>query len=158
MTVRRAAALAVTIVGAAATSAPRVLAMYLRGDSVQLILGRGTGIDAVIPAVGAIDVAAELGVVDTRQITAETLLRAAPEVLLVTTTGLESVGGIEGLMAMPGIAETPAGRDRHVIAYEDQFLLGGGPRTGQMMRQLVADLHPPSAAAISNTPSAVSTG
>ena len=106
------------------------------------LTGRGTGIDDILPAVGAIDVAAELGVVDTRQITAESLVVAQPEVLLVTTTGLASVGGIDGLLAIPGISQTPAGRDRRVLAYEDQYLLGGGPRTGQMMRQLVADLHP----------------
>jgi iron complex transport system substrate-binding protein len=121
---------------------PRVLPLYLRGESVQLILGKGTGIDAVLPAVGATDVAAELGIVDTRQITAEALLLAKPDVLLVTTTGLESVGGIDGLLAIPGIAETPAGQQRRIIAHEDQFLLGGGPRTGQLMRQLVAELHP----------------
>jgi iron complex transport system substrate-binding protein len=125
-----------------ATSSPRVLPLYLRGAQVQLILGSGNGIDDVIPAVAAIDVADELGVVDTRQITAEALLLAAPDVLLVTTTGLESVGGVDGLLEIPGIAQTPAGRDRRVLAYEDQYLLGGGPRTGQMMRQLLTDLHP----------------
>ena len=82
------------------------------------------------------------GVVDTRQITAEALLLAKPDVLLVTTTGLASVGGVDGLLDIPGLAQTPAGRDRRVLAYEDQYLLGGGPRTGQMMRQLAADLHP----------------
>jgi iron complex transport system substrate-binding protein len=120
---------------------PRVLPLYLRGENLQLILGRGTGIDVVLPAVGAVDVAAELGVVDTEPISAEALVLAAPDVLLVTTTGLESVGGIEGLLAIPGIAGTPAGRSGRVLAYEDQYLLGGGPRTGQMMSQLVADLH-----------------
>jgi iron complex transport system substrate-binding protein len=126
----------------AATSSPRVLPLYLRGTQVQLILGSGNGIGDVLPAVAATDVAAELGVVDTRQITAEALLLAAPEVLLVTTTGLESVGGVDGLLAIPGIAQTRAGRERRVLAYEDQYLLGGGPRTGQMMRQLLTDLHP----------------
>jgi iron complex transport system substrate-binding protein len=121
---------------------PRVLPLYLRGERLQLVLGRGTGIDAVLPAVGAIDVAAELGVVDTDPVSAEALVLTQPDVLLVTTTGLESVGGIDGLLSIPGIAETPAGRDRRVLAYEDQYLLGGGPRTGQMMRQLVTDLHP----------------
>ena len=125
-----------------ATSVPRVLPLYLRGSQIQLILGSGTGIDDVLPAVGAVDVAAELGVVDTRQITAEALLLAEPDVLLVTTTGLASVGGVDGLLEIPGLAQTPAGRDRRVLAYEDQYLLGGGPRTGQMMRQLTADLHP----------------
>ena len=128
--------------GDAVTSRPRVLALYLRGERVQLIFGKGSGIDVLLPAVGAIDVAAELGIEDTRQITAEALIAAAPDVLLVTTTGLESVGGMEGLLAIPGIAETPAALTGRVYAYEDQYLYGGGPRTGQLMAQLVADLHP----------------
>ena len=57
--------------GAATDSRPRVLALYVRGDQVQLIFGKGTGLDVFLPAVGAVDVAAELGIVDTRQITAE---------------------------------------------------------------------------------------
>jgi iron complex transport system substrate-binding protein len=127
--------------GSAATSTPRVLPLYLRGDNVQLILGTGYGLETILPAVGASDVAAELGIVDTRPITAEAVVAAAPDVLLVTTTGLESVGGIDGLLAISGLAETPAGRSRRILAYEDQYLLGGGPRTGQMMRELVDDLH-----------------
>lgn len=125
-----------------AEGSPRVLALYLRGEQVQLIFGQGTGIDAVLPAVGATDVSAELGIVDTQQITAEAMLLAAPDVLLVTTSGLESVGGIEGLLGIPGIARTPAGRERRVLAYEDQYLLGGGPRIGALMLELVRDLHP----------------
>lgn len=127
---------------ALAEGSPRVLALYLRGEQVQLIFGQGTGIDAVLPAVGATDVSVELGIVDTQQITAEAMLLAAPEVLLVTTSGLDSVGGIDGLLAIPGIARTPAGRDRRVLAYEDQYLLGGGPRVGALMLELVRDLHP----------------
>ncbi len=43
-----------------------MLALYLRGERVQLIFGKGTGPDVLLPAVGAIDVAAELGIVGTR--------------------------------------------------------------------------------------------
>ena len=35
---------------------------------------------------------------------------AAPDVLILSTTGLASVGGIDGLLQIPGIAQTPAGR------------------------------------------------
>ena len=45
-----------------------------------------------------------------RRITSEALVEAAPDVILMTTTGLESVGGIDGLLEIPGIAQTPAGR------------------------------------------------
>jgi iron complex transport system substrate-binding protein len=130
---------AAVALAADSTSHPRTLALYLRGERVQLIFGDGTGVGVLLDAAGAIDVADELGVVDTVQITAEAMLLSRPDVLLVTTTGLASVGGIDGLLSIPGIAETPAGRCRCVLAYEDQYLLGGGPRTGQLLSELVGD-------------------
>jgi iron complex transport system substrate-binding protein len=127
---------------AAVADRPRTLVLYLRGEQTQLIFGAGTGVDVFLPAVGATDVAAELGVEGTRQLTAEAVLEAAPEVLIVTTTGLASVGGLEGFLAIPGIARTPAGETGRVLVYEDQFLLGLGPRFGRLVARLTADLHP----------------
>ena len=51
--------------------------------------------------------------------------------VLVTTSGLESVGGADGLLSMPGLDQTPAARDGRVAAFEDQYLYGLGPRVGQ---------------------------
>lgn len=126
----------------AASGRPKVLAMYLRGENVQLVLGDGSGIDAVIEAAGGIDLGTEMGVVDNAELSIESAVEAAPDVLLVTTSGLESVGGIDGLLGMPGLAQTPAGRDRRVVAFEDQYLYGLGPRTGQLVGELVAAFHP----------------
>lgn len=58
------------------------------------------------------------------------------------TAGLESVGGVDGLLEIPGVAETPAGENRAVIAMDDQYLLGHGPRMGQALKELVLALHP----------------
>lgn len=127
--------------GAPATAdAVRVAVLYLRGENVQIVFGTETWVDALLGSVGAVNVGAELGIVDTGQITAESLLAAAPDVIVVTTTGLESVGGIDGLLAIPGIAETPAGQERRVLVYEDQFLLGSGPRSGELVGELARDL------------------
>lgn len=124
-----------------ATTAPRVAVLYLRGKNVQLLLGEGSGVDWIIDAAGGIDVADELGVVDNAPINAESLLVAAPDVLIVPQRGLDSVGGIDGLLDVPGVAETRAGRNGRVFAYDDQFLLGNGPRTGELLDQLITDLH-----------------
>ena len=61
---------------------------------------------------------------------------------LVSTTGLESVGGLDGLLAIPGLAQTPAGEAARVIAHPDQYLFGGGPRAGMLLAELVGELHP----------------
>jgi iron complex transport system substrate-binding protein len=118
----------------------RAAMLYLRGESTQLIFGRGTTIDWLIEATGSVNVANEIGIVDTADITAEALITAEPDVLLVTTDGLESVGGIDGLLAMPSVAGTPAATHRAVLAYDAQLMLGNGPRTGLFLAGLVADL------------------
>jgi heme transport system substrate-binding protein len=131
--------------GAAALAAggrPRVMALYLRGERVQFVFGKNSGLDWVIEAAGGIDVGTELGVVDNAPLTAESVLRAAPDVFLVSTTGLESVGGLDGLLAIPGIVHTPAGEAARVITHPDQYLFGGGPRAGMLLAELVGELHP----------------
>ena len=123
-------------------SPPRAVFLYLRGTTVQQVGGRGSGVDALLAAGGAVDIGVELGIDDFEPLTDEALVEAAPEVLVVTTTGLESVGGVDGLVDLPAIRGTPAGRDRRVIALDDQLLLGLGPRAGDALAQLVDQLHP----------------
>jgi heme transport system substrate-binding protein len=120
----------------------KVAFLYLRGQNVQQVGGRGSGADALIDAAGAVDVGTEMGIDEFGPLTDEALIEAAPDVLLVTTTGLESVGGVDGLVEMPAVAGTPAGRDRRVVALDDQLLLGLGPRAGEALAQLVDELHP----------------
>lgn len=129
-------------VEAAGGSPLRAAFLYLRGTNVQQVGGRGSGVDALLEAAGVVDVGVELGIDEFQPLTDEALLEAAPDVLVVTTTGLESVGGIGGLVEIPAIAGTPAGRDRRVIALDDQLLLGLGPRAGDALAELVDQLHP----------------
>lgn len=124
-----------------APTTPRIAVLYLRGEHVQLLFGQGTGMDWIIDAVGGVDIADDLGVVGTAPINAEAIVVAAPEVIIVPERGLESVGGIDDLLAIPGLAATPAGAQRRVLTYDDQFLLGNGPRTGELLDQLITDLY-----------------
>jgi iron complex transport system substrate-binding protein len=121
------------------TDKPVVSFLYLRGTaSVYLLGGPGAGPDSLIGAAGATDggVAAELDQPFT-PLTPEALVAAAPDILLVTTTGLESVGGLDGMLTLAGVAQTPAGQARRVIAIEDGLLFSFGPRTPG----LIASLH-----------------
>ena len=127
---------------ATTTARPRVAFLYLRGAPVQMIGGKNTRADTMIAAAGGRDAGSEIGIDGYRPITAESLVSAQPDVILVPTLGLQSVGGIEGLLRIPGVAQTPAGRNRRVLDYDDALLLGLGPRTGSALRQLVRGLHP----------------
>jgi iron complex transport system substrate-binding protein len=118
-------------------TAPRVLFLYLRGTDVQQVAGANTPADAMITAAGGVNAAALMGIDDFKPFSAEVVIAIQPDVLLVLEKGLESVGGIDGLLRIPGLADTPAGRNRRIIAFDDLYFLGMGPRTGQAL----ADLH-----------------
>lgn len=122
---------------------PRVAFLYLRGSaSVYLIGGKGSGATSLLEAAGAVDAGAESGLEqDFTAITTEALAKAAPDAILVMTKGLESVGGIDGLVKIPGVAQTPAGMDRRVVSIEDGVLLNYGPRTDQVLKSIVAQLY-----------------
>ena len=117
--------------------APRVAFLYLRGTAaVYLLGGEGSGADALIAAAGGIDAGRALGLGSFTPLTSESLVSAAPDVILVMSKGLESVGGVDGLLALPGVAQTPAGRDRRIVAVEDGLLLSFGPRTDAVVQSL----------------------
>jgi iron complex transport system substrate-binding protein len=125
-----------------AESEPSVMFLYVRGQGTQMIGGRGSTADVMIRAAGGIDAGTEAGIEGYRPLTPEALSAAQPDVLLLLSAGLESVGGEEGLLQIPGIAETPAAQEDRILAYDDLYLLGMGPRTGQALRELTLDLHP----------------
>ncbi|MGQ9614394.1 heme/hemin ABC transporter substrate-binding protein [Chloroflexus sp.] len=117
---------------------PRVLFLYLRGTDVQQVAGANTAIDAMITAAGGVNAATEVGIVNSAPLSAEVAIAAQPDIILVLTKGLESVGGVDGLLQIPGLADTPAGQQRRVVDFDDLYLLGMGPRTGQALADLVA--------------------
>ncbi|MFJ5263228.1 hemin ABC transporter substrate-binding protein [Streptomyces sp. NPDC088387] len=124
-------------------SRPKVAFLYMRGSAaVYLMGGKGSGADSLIAAAGAVDAGVEAGLDKPfTPLTSEALVKAQPDVILMMSKGLESVGGIDGLVEIPGIRETPAGMDRRVVTLEDGVLLGFGPRTPLVIDILVAGLH-----------------
>jgi len=117
----------------------RVVFLYLRGgSSVYLIGGKGSGADSLISAVGALDVGAATLTNPFSAMTSELLASLNPDVLLVMSKGLQSVGGVSGLVQLPGIAQTAAAKNKRVIAVDDSLLLSFGPRTPDLIEQLSA--------------------
>lgn len=119
---------------------PRVAFLYLRGSAgVALIAGPGSGVDSMIEAAGGKDAGTAIKLANPfTPLTSEALVNAKPDVILMTTTGLESVGGIDGLLEVPGVAQTPAGRNRRIVTMEDGLLFSFGTRTSGALRTLAA--------------------
>ncbi|MGW6843467.1 heme/hemin ABC transporter substrate-binding protein [Streptomyces sp. NPDC054958] len=128
---------------AASGKKPRVAFLYLRGTaSVYLLGGSDSGAASLLEAAGAVDTGKDSGLgKDFTPITSEALAAAAPDAILVMSKGLESVGGIDGLVKIPGVAQTPAGMDRRVVTIDDGVLLNYGPRTDQVLSSLVTQLY-----------------
>jgi iron complex transport system substrate-binding protein len=120
---------------------PRVAFLYLRGTTTAMLGGVGTRADAMISAAGAIDAGTEAGVKGYKPITPEALVTAKPDVILLLDGGLQSVGGVDGVLKLPGVAQTPAGAARRILSLDDQYLLGLGPRAGGALKDLIAKLY-----------------
>lgn len=111
--------------------------LYLRGGSaVYLIGGKGSGTDSLISAIGGVDAGAQKFENPFTPMTAEAVATLNPDVFLVMSKGLESVGGVEGFIELPGIAQTKAGKNRAIVAVDDSLLLSFGPRSYSLLEEL----------------------
>ena len=70
-----------------------------------------------------------------KPLTIEAAIGAAPDVILTTTQGLTSIGGVEKMLAQQGLALTPAGKSKRIVDLDALFLLGFGPRLAQAVRE-----------------------
>ena len=66
--------------------------------------------------------------------------------MATTTTELPALDpldllGVDGLLEIPGIAETPAGMDRRIASVDDGVLLNYGPRTHEVLASLAEQIH-----------------
>ncbi|MBF4579437.1 hemin ABC transporter substrate-binding protein [Frigoribacterium sp. VKM Ac-2530] len=123
----------------------RIAFLYLRGSAgIYYLLGEGTGADALVDGLGGVDVAAEIGWVGARPMTDEALVAADPDVFLVMTGGLESAGGVDGLLAAkPAVALTAAGEHRRFVDMADGQVLSFGPRTPEVLAALARAVYAP---------------
>lgn len=128
-----------------ASRRPRVAFLYVRGAAgVFYLFGEGSGVDSLIRSLGAIDVADEIGWVGQKPMTEEALIGMDPDVILVMTKGLESAGGVDGLLtAQPSLALTNAGMQRRIVDIDDSVLFAGGTRIPDVIDGLARALYAP---------------
>lgn len=117
------------------TKKPKVLFIYARGAGTLMVAGQGTPMESVIELAGGQN--AVTGIKDFKPLTEEALLDSNPDVILLFQSGLQSVGGKEGLIATTqGISQTNAGKNKAVITMEGGLLTDFGPRLGQAALEL----------------------
>ncbi len=122
---------------------PPAAVVYMANNGATiLLLGENTVMEGLIAAAGGADVAPAAGSDGMMPLTPEALAGGAPEFIITSERAMDTTGGIEGFLEVPGVAQTPAGEQQNVLVFEDTFLLNLGPRTPDLLREMLAVFHP----------------
>ena len=119
---------------------PRVMFLFSAGRGAPMVSGTDTSADGMIILSGGAN--AITGFNGYKPLNTEAMIAARPDVILTTDRSLKALGGIAGLMKIPGMLQTPAGQSGQVFAMDGLLLLGLGPRTPQAATALGKLLHP----------------
>jgi iron complex transport system substrate-binding protein len=76
------------------------------------------------------------------RLTPELIARAAPDIIIATDVGFDRFGSAEKFATLPGVALTPAGRNKRIYRINEQKIMYYGPRTPAAVRELHAMIHP----------------
>ena len=123
----------------------RMLFLYLRGSAgIYYLFGEESGADTLIESLGGVDVAGEIGWSGMKPMTDEALVSANPDLILVMTDGLASVGGVDALLeSKPAIALTKAGQNKRFVDMADGEILSFGPRASGVLDALARAIYAP---------------
>jgi iron complex transport system substrate-binding protein len=108
---------------------PRVVFLLSAGAGNFMAAGRDTAADSAIGLAGGNNVIH--GYSGYKPLSAEALVGAAPDVLVVMSERTDGAGDIGQILALPGVAQTPAGERKQVVFVDGQALLGFGPRNAE---------------------------
>jgi iron complex transport system substrate-binding protein len=110
------------------TKKPKVLFIYARGN-MMMVSGKNTPMAALINLAGGKNAINDFE--DFKPLTPEAVVKANPDVLFFFTSGLQGSGGNEGVLKMPGVSQTNAGKNKKIIAMDGGLVSGFGPRLGE---------------------------
>lgn len=120
----------------------RIAVLVIRGTNVAFIGGPGSGAPGLVEALGGVDVSKEIGLTATfTPMTPEAMVKAAPDTVIVMSDGMKSAGGVDGVVSAPGMAQTPAGKNRSVVDILDSALFSFGPGVGLVIDALADALY-----------------
>lgn len=72
----------------------------------------------------------------------ESLASLNPEFIVLFSSGLQSLGGVDGISKIQGIDQTIAFQRKQIVAMDGQLLSGFGPRVGEAALELAKAVRP----------------
>ncbi|HHX8748245.1 TPA: heme/hemin ABC transporter substrate-binding protein [Morganella morganii] len=111
-----------------------VLFLLSHTGTAPMAAGTDTAADSLIRSAGGKNAAGSFR--RYRPLSAEGMIAAQPDLVVITRSGLASLGSTDKLWQLPGLAQTPAGKHKRVLVADDMGFLGFGLQTPETLRQL----------------------
>ena len=119
--------------------APKVLFVYARGAGTMTVAGKGSNMDAIITLAGGTNAIKEFS--EFKPYSTEAMVKANPDVILMFDFGLNSLGGTKGVLEMPGVAGTNAGKNKRIVQMDGQLLINFSVRLPNAIEMLHQKLY-----------------
>lgn len=102
----------------------RVLFIMTHSGMKSLAAGRDTAADGAIRSAGLINAMGTMPHYQT--LSQEGIIAAAPDLVVIGSDGLKTLGDEEKVWRLPGLALTPAGQHKNLLVIDEMALLGFG--------------------------------
>jgi iron complex transport system substrate-binding protein len=117
---------------------PKVLFILAHSGGSPMVAGRNTAADAMLQLAHARNASNAFD--GYKPLTAESASLSDADVILVTTEGINELGGFESLWRNQALTLTPAGKQHRAVAMDSLYLLGFGPRLPEAVLDLAKQL------------------
>jgi iron complex transport system substrate-binding protein len=125
-----------------AVDTPRVMIIHFgRANNVYFVMSGRNGVgDKMIALAGG-----KTAIYDAkgaRQISAEAVATANPDIIIATDFGFDQMGSMDKFIdGVPGVSLTNAGKNKRIVRFEEHDLVYFGPRSGENILKLMKLLH-----------------
>jgi iron complex transport system substrate-binding protein len=122
---------------------PSVMIIHFgRASNVFFVMSGRKGVgDQLIKLAGA--KVAHYDAKGARQISAEAIAEANPDIIIATDFGYDQMGSMDKFITgVPGVALTKAGKNKRILRFEEHDLTYYGPRTGENIISLMHLFYP----------------
>jgi len=115
---------------------PRVMIIhYGQAANIYLAVAKNSPADQVITWAGGVNAIDTVGGLS-RLTSPEKIANAAPDIILATDYGFDKFGDAEKFATMPGVALTPAGKNKRIYRIDESEIIYFGPRTPSVIQKV----------------------